>query len=334
MNNFTHINHDKFESSRGTGIGASEISILCGHSTFKTPYELWLEKTGQKKFEPDEELKSLFLSGHHQEPITAYRYFEEQDKKLAESVYMGMITKTPRIKENPIQIYTRFHHKKHDFMYCHPDIIDHDLNVELKYALYSKDFDINDLTESGIPFKYYLQIQYQMLCTGLKKSYLFLNKMGGNFYKFGPIIPNEEVFEQIEKLVYDFWQLVEKKEPPMPESRNDVKSMFPEKKFLAKTIPEDLELITIMQKDRYNIIKEKISKMKKEQDKIKTNISALMTDNNVLQTVEGDIIAKISSSKSEKIKALSKIKKDNPEIYNYLLEKGMIEQKENERMYL
>jgi predicted phage-related endonuclease len=334
MNDFIYINHEDFQKDRHAGIGASDIPILAGASDWTTPYELWKEKRGNGQREISESLQALFEAGHYQEPIAIHKYLKEHDEKLADQVYTKYTKKENFQKTSPVQIFTRFYHKEHPFMFCHPDLIYNNKNIEVKFSRYSSDFDTHDLSEEGIPFKYYLQTQYQMLCTGLTESQLVLNFCGSDFYTYGPIEANEEVQEKLEKLAFDFWQLVINDEPPMPTTRSDVMDLFPDKKMLAKTIPEELEIITILQKDRYNVLKKRCSDAKKEMDRIKATVTSLMIDNNVLQTQDGDQICKISVSKSEKIKKLSEIKKDHADIYETLKGKKLIDETITERVYL
>jgi predicted phage-related endonuclease len=334
MNPFSHINPDTFTQHRNNGIGASEIAVLAGASEFSTPYMIWKQKAHNVSQIVTPELQKLFDAGHQQEPITLFNFLKTRNEDLANEVLIKHIQKKHFPKKSSTQIFTRFNHPKYDFMYCHPDMVYNNMNIEAKFSQYTKSFDFNDLTEEGIPLNYYIQIQYQMMCTGIKTSALALNYQGGGYYEYIPINPNYDLMEKMTKIAYDFWQLVERKEPPMPETRNDVKDLFPDKTFLSKTVPEELEMLTVMQKDRYNVLKKNISRMKKEQDKIKTVVSALMTDNNVLTTSQGETIAKITVSEGEKLETLKVIKSDYPKIYDILKKNDLIKEKKTERFYL
>lgn len=331
MNKFTYINQDTWLKYRTSGIGASEIPILCGENSFMTPLELWDIKTEKKEREVSESLQKLFDAGHEQEPITLYRFLKSRDKKLADLVLKKHIEKKRIPKKYKCHLFTKF--KYNDFMFCHPDMIWNDINIEAKYVKYKgEEWNFDDPSENGVPFKYYIQCQYQMLCTGLKKTILCVNYLGSDHYEF-EIEANEELHETFKKLCFDFWQLVQKKEPPMPVSRQDVKKLFPNKNFKSLLLPEEIEIDTIMMKDRYQLLKEKISRMKKEQESIKSSVMSLMTEYNILQTSSGEQIAKITESKSEKIKALKKIKEENEGVYNYLKRKKVIENVETTRFY-
>ena len=259
----------------------------------------------------DENTKKLLQAGKDQEPVTLQRFLKNR-------------------KSDHIFEKTEFHHPKHHFMFCHPDLIYKEankwINVEAKFVKHKSDeWNFNDLTENGIPFRYYLQCQYQMMVTGINKTILCCNYLGADHYEF-EFKANLKLYKTFEKICFDFWKLVENKEPPMPSSREDVKKLFPNKNFKALTIPEEIADDTIMQKDRFNFLKFRIKEMKKEQDRIGATIKTLMGPHNVLQNSEGEQIASITEWKEEKIKALSKIKDTDPEIYKYLKRKGAIEE--------
>jgi len=331
MNKFTYLNHNKWLEERKKGIGASEIAILCGASNWSTPLEIWETKTGKDEKEVSEDLQRLFDTGHEQEPITLYRFLKKRQPELANIVLINHVQNKKIPKKYNCHLFTKF--KYNDFMFAHPDMIYEDINVEAKFVQYkSSEWNFEDNTENGIPFKYYLQCQYQMLCTGLKKTILCVNYLGSKHYEF-EFKADEKIFSIFKTLCNDFWKLVENKEPPMPQTRNDVKKLFPNKEFKTITLSGNMEIDTILKKDRFNIVSKRIKKLKSEQEEIKTYVMSLMTNNNILQTSNGEEIAKIIESNSERVIALSKIKKDKPEIYKYLQKNNLINKTKSERFY-
>ena len=42
------LTHEDWLAYRKLGIGGSEASVVCGINKYKSPFELWMEKTGQK----------------------------------------------------------------------------------------------------------------------------------------------------------------------------------------------------------------------------------------------------------------------------------------------
>lgn len=327
MNKFTYINHDTWIDERNNGIGASDIPILCGASDFATPLELWEIKTGSKKeLEFDDATKKLLQAGKDQEPITLYRFLKNRNVKQDAAFFEYYHDRQQFNHDHPL--FTEFHHPENKFMFCHPDLIykdgDQYINIEAKYVKHKSDqWNFDDPTENGVPFRYYLQCQYQMMITGLDKTILCCNYLGADHYEF-EFCANKKIFKTLEKLCFDFWHLVQTVQPPMPSNRQDVKKLFPNKNFSALTLPQDIAEDTILQKERYQFLKFRIKEMEKQKKKIATTIQALLSEYNVLQTPEGEQIASISEWKEDRIKALSKIKKENPEIYKYLKRKNVI----------
>lgn len=57
------------------GLGASDSPIIMGYSSYKTPYELFLEKTGQVSL--DDEMTELQYWGNALEPAILNRFSQE-----------------------------------------------------------------------------------------------------------------------------------------------------------------------------------------------------------------------------------------------------------------
>lgn len=324
-----YLNKNTWLKDRHHFVGASEVPILCGESTFKTPLELWDEKVNQTKPKISDELQTLFDAGKDQEPITLYRFLKKRNHPMAEKVLINHY-QNKKLSDKDIFLFTEYTHKD---IIAHPDMIfkmDGELiNVEAKYVKYNSSewnlhYDDEYGTQDDIPFKYYIQVQAQMLATGTKKTILCANFQGSDHYEF-MIESNEEIFSTIEKLTTDFMDRVRAKEPVMPTTRSDWKKLFPNNNKTALTLPDEISIETALMKDRFSMIKKRMKTLKKEEDNIKTSILSLMANNSVLQTSGGETLASITEYNSEAIIALSKLKKDKPKVYAYL--------KKNECLY-
>ena len=62
---------DEQRSKRHEGIGASDTPIIMGYSSYKTPYQLYLEKTGI--LIPEQEITEQQYWGNALEPIIIKR---------------------------------------------------------------------------------------------------------------------------------------------------------------------------------------------------------------------------------------------------------------------
>ena len=67
---------------RKLGLGGSDVGIILGLSTYKTPYELYLEKTGllvpSQKMTPQQEW------GHRLEPVIRDKFKENNSVEMIE----------------------------------------------------------------------------------------------------------------------------------------------------------------------------------------------------------------------------------------------------------
>ncbi|WP_410960483.1 YqaJ viral recombinase family protein, partial [Salmonella sp. SAL4361] len=45
----TQVNRDQFLAGRKKGIGGSDVAAILGFSPYKSPYQLWLDKTGRSE---------------------------------------------------------------------------------------------------------------------------------------------------------------------------------------------------------------------------------------------------------------------------------------------
>ena len=65
---------------RSKGIGGSDVGIILGLSTFKTPYQLYLEKIG--KGPEDDKMSPAQEWGHRLEPIIRNKFAENNGVKI------------------------------------------------------------------------------------------------------------------------------------------------------------------------------------------------------------------------------------------------------------
>lgn len=68
------MNRNEWLTWRNKGIGGSDASVICGINKYKSPVELWMEKTGQ--IEPKEAGEAAYW-GNIMEPIIKRRVYKE-----------------------------------------------------------------------------------------------------------------------------------------------------------------------------------------------------------------------------------------------------------------
>lgn len=72
--------HEKWLKTRDLGIGGSDAAVIMGLNSYKSPYELWIEKTGQAE-PPDLSGNQFVYWGTKNEPAIAEWFQEETGKR-------------------------------------------------------------------------------------------------------------------------------------------------------------------------------------------------------------------------------------------------------------
>jgi len=197
---------DEQRARRCEGLGASDTAIIMGFSSYKTPYQLYLEKTGI--IESSDEVTEQQYWGNALEPIIIKRFSEEND--------LAVIF--------PDTVY----HPDYPFIFANLDgwIESENAIVEAKSAnsFQRKEWDMA-LTD-GIPTAYLIQIAKQCLITNASRGYCAV-LIGGMEYK-------QFIYERdttLEALILqadiDFWHCVENRIEPDPISTSDCRLKFP-----------------------------------------------------------------------------------------------------------
>lgn len=330
--------HEYFLKIRPKTIGASDIPILLGLSKFTTPYELWRSKTGRQ--DPFEGNTATEWGNLHEGNIL-YRYISENSGEdiahqfLLDYIYHKNSRATNYKPPTNYFPYTEFAHPDYKWAIAHPDLIDFDkkINVEAKsgrrFASLKRSgmdgFEKDD--PQGIPLKYYTQIQWQMLCTGLNETVLraLIDTNEELEYK---IQANARVQEKLLLAADKFMRDVKKDYPPMPTNGNDIKNMFPELHDSTAYLVGAESEYAIKMKERKSFLSEKVKYYKDEIADIDDALFLLTGGNKYLYSESGEKICTQVQFKSEKNIGPKKIKEYNENIYNELKENGVINETE------
>ena len=186
---------DKQRLNRRNGLGASDSPIIMGYSSYKTPYQLYLEKTGL--IEVEDEVTEQQYWGNEIEPLILKRFSEENGVEIT----------------YPDTIY----HGDHRFIFCNLDgwIPSENAVIEVKCAnsFQRKEWDMA-LTD-GIPLTYLIQIAKQCAITNASKGYCAV-LIGGMEYKQFIYERDKSLEDLIIKSDIDFWHCVENRIEPAP----------------------------------------------------------------------------------------------------------------------
>ena len=176
---------------RKQGIGGSDAAVVCGISRYKSPVELWMEKTDQLPYQ-----------------------------EAGESAYWGTqleaLVRTEFTKRTGIEVRTVnqiLQSEEHPYMLANLDGICGDAEhgicgFEAKTASAYKAGEWEDT----IPDEYQLQIQHYMAVTGYKGFYIAV-LIGGNTFRWRFVERDEELIAMLIELERDFWNHVQEMTP-------------------------------------------------------------------------------------------------------------------------
>lgn len=264
---------DEQREKRRDGIGASDTPIIMGYSSYKTPYQLYLEKIGQ--IEPDDEITEQQYWGNALEAAIIKRFAEEN---MVEVTF-------------PDTVY----HPDYPFIFANLDgwIESERAVVEAKNvnSFQRKEWDMS--LNDGIPLVYLIQIAKQCAITDAARGYCAV-LIGGNEYKQFIYERDTELERVIIQADIDFWEAVQHRQEPAPLNTSDCRLKFPtpspEKICEAtfKTIHALQGLIDC---------KAKIKKIEEDVEFHKMQLMSHMGDAEYLMGQDGELVATWKATK-------------------------------------
>lgn len=245
---------------RAKDITSTEISVLFGISPYMTPYELWHRKKAGTVdgIEPNDRMKwgtrlqNTIGNGIAEDNGWTIRAIKE---------YM----RVPRLR-----IGSSF-----DFFVDEPFMAI--LEIKNVDGLAFKQGWIVDDENIEAPVHIELQVQHQLLVTGMKKAYIGAF-VGGNKPYLIERVPDDSIHKEIIQKVGAFWKSIEANEPPPPDFQRDAKfiSKINQVAQPGKTIDAS-HRIEVLAND-YRQAAEKEKDFNRQKETIKAEIITLIGD--------------------------------------------------------
>ena len=276
---------------RRLGIGGSDASVVCGINRYKSPVELWLDKTSQL---PPQEAGEAAYWGTQLEPFVRSEFTKRtgievrQVKELLQSEeYPFMLANLDGICEVP------------DVGTC---------IFEAKTASAYKAGEWEDT----IPDEYMLQVQHYMAVTGYAGTYIAV-LIGGNTFKWRFVERDEELISMLIELESAFWNHVRDSTPP-PLDGSDASA-----KFLAERFHDSIPKSHITLPDpaadllsQYDEACEQLEIVTERKQKAENLLKEMMGENEVGTT--GDRIVTWKSVSQERLDSKT-LKAEHPALY-------------------
>ncbi len=281
--------NDWLEYRKG-GIGGSDASVVCGINRYKSPIELWLEKTN--RITPQEAGESA--------------YWGTQLESLVRSEFTQRTGIEVQLLKQLLQS------EEYPFMQANLDGICADPNYgecifEAKTASAFKAGE----WENSIPDEYMLQVQHYMAVTGFKAAYVAV-LIGGNTFRWRLVERDEELIAMLIQLEREFWDCVKNDTlPPLDGSETTAKFLaekFTESRKAQIDLPDGAaELI-----QQYETASEQLSAIT-EQQRLAENLLKEMLGENEVRIIGKNVVTWKSISQ-ERLDSKT-LKSENPELY-------------------
>ena len=253
---------------RKLGIGGSDASVVCGISRYKSPVELWMEKTNQI---PQQEAGEAAYWGTILESIVRTEFTKRTGMEVKQ---LGQILQSV---EHPFMLANL------DGVCEHPDYGPCIFEAKTASAYKAGEWD------DAIPDEYLLQIQHYMAVTGYRGTYIAV-LIGGNTFKWRFVERDEELISMLINLEADFWEHVQNMTPP-PLDGSDASA-----KFLAERFPNSVPASKIELPDmadalltQYDEACEQLEAVTERKQEAENRLKEMLGDNEV-GTANGRIV--------------------------------------------
>ena len=304
----TQVNHEKFLAGRKKGIGGSDVAAILGFSPYKSPYQLWLDKTGRSERKESQNESAHF--GNLLEDVVAKEFSRRSGMKVQ------------RVKDQ-LSLESQgdaWAIGNIDRAIINPEISG---NVRLKEGVLTTDMILECKTASEymsklfgeegsdhIPDYYLTQCLWYLKLTGAKVCYLAV-LIGGNKFRMYRIERDDDLIESIFKQVKAFWfNHVIADVPPDPTCFDDVLHRW-SNHVVGKQVEADFnhiklveELVTVQGRQKADKVRE---------DEIKLQIVTTMQDAEMMIS-QGKSICTYKEQSSTRIDS-TLLKKEEPDLF-------------------
>ena len=254
-----------FLERRKSGIGGSDVAAVLGVSKWKTPYQLWLDKTTDKVEEKESDILHF---GTVLEQVIADEYARRNNVKV--------------LRRNQM-----YRHAEH------PELI---ANID-RYVVGGKILECKTCSayaadkfgEGGdeVPDEYLLQVQYYMHITGYHEADLAV-LIGGNEYRQFSLTYDADLANYAAGRCVAFWNdYVVPQVPPPATAGDDLVSYYNAK--AGATITASKEIVDLL--DEYKHLKGVEKEVKANLEAIATSVKLFAGENEIIQDVFGKTIA-------------------------------------------
>lgn len=176
------MTHKEWLEDRRQGIGGSDVATVLGLNKYKSPYQLWLEKTGQVNVASAQSEAAYW--GNTLEEVVAEEFSKRTGKKVR--------------RRNQV-----FEHSEYPFLRANidRDVVGENAILECKTA---NQFLANEWEDDEIPIQYICQVQHYMNVLNLDYVYIAV-LIGGQKFVWKKMDRDQELIDMITDRLVEFW---------------------------------------------------------------------------------------------------------------------------------
>ena len=281
---------------RKLGLGGSDMAAVLGLSPWRSPIDVWLDKTSDTVEEKESE---PMYWGNVLEEVVAQEFAKRSGYKVRNNNFTLQSEEYPYLLAN-----------------IDREIVGIDAGLECKTA---NAFKANEWDGDNVPDAYYIQCQHYMAVTG-KASWWIAALIGGNTFVYKEIKRNDEVIQAIIDTGAAFWELVESNTMPAPDDtkqcENALKKLYQKSNGQSVELPANYGNMII----DYLEIKNQLSELETKKRGIENVMKDFLKDNE--KATYGEHFVSWKSTKPRETFDAKAFKNDYPELHKQYIKVG------------
>jgi putative phage-type endonuclease len=286
-------------AQRATGIGGSDVAAMLGISKWKTPLQLYLEKRGEA---PPQSDNDAMRWGRYLEPVVRQAYADETGYEV-------------RVLDKLLR------HPRHEFMVANLDgfVLPSDgprRVFEAKTARTAEGW--GEPRSDEIPHAYYLQVQHYLEVTGFEVADVAV-LIGGADFRIYEVPADRELQQMIVDACADFWQRVQRGEPPEPVSYADVQARWGRASKASVVVADDEVLHALSQ---LRDLRKQAEYLRAAEEEWKAVVMRAMGERDTLVDASGQTLCTWKAAAAPQRFDAQAFKAQHPDLYAHFLKPG------------
>lgn len=251
------MSREEWLSWRQKGIGGSDAAAILGLNRYKTPFQVYLEKSGEV-IQEDIQSEAAYWGTLHEDMVA--KEFEIRSGKKVRRKNMML------------------EHPDYPFMIANLDrvVIGEKALLECKTT---SAYNLKEWDSEEVPESYLVQVQHYLAVTGYEKAYIAC-LIGGQRFVWKEITRDEELIKMIIESEKRFWEEhVIKRNPPLLDGSSAAEEYLKER-FKQSTSGRTVDLKGEYKEliNKYFMLKGSISDLEDQKKTIENNIKNELQD--------------------------------------------------------